>query len=330
MKATKGLWLHLGLFGVATVVAFASASIKKDPAEGKRVEAELWPGPPEAIQQISFESEERKVSVVPARDAMGQYAVVEVTKEASKVAAADAGTSSAKPPEIKRFVAVDEAQKLLSALGPAKSYRSLGKLDPQRLADYGLDKPEAKLTVRVGDKTYRLEIGALTPGSGDHYVRDPQAGLVHTFSADSIGKLKYSESRLLERDLHGFNADDVRSVEILANGKSRRVVRVDGKPNAWADATTPAVTDETVGNWLLKIQRLRPQNYLEKPTNVSPNPFVRLDYHDAKGKVGYLELFHSTDPQKKYLARSERSRWHVEIPITTAEPIEQDIAAIIK
>jgi hypothetical protein len=318
------------LFGVAAVVAFASASFKTEPSEGKRVEAELWPGPPSAVRQITFESEETKASVVPARDPAGQYAVVEVTKLASKNPKADAGTSSVKAPETKRFIAVDEAEKLLSAIAPAKSYRSLGKLEPARLVDYGLDKPESKITVTVGDKSYRLDVGALTPGSGDHYVRDPETGLVSTFTAEVIGKLKFSEGRLLEHDFHGFSTDDVRSIEVLAGGKTRKVVRIEGKPNAWADAATPTVVDETVGNWLLKVQRLRPQNYVEKPSNVASSALVRVEYHDQKGKVGYFELFRCTDAEKKYLGRSERSRWYVEVPHTSAEPVEQDIATIVK
>jgi hypothetical protein len=270
------------------------------------------------------------VTVVPAKDGEGRFAVVEVKKELNPVQHADAGVSAPKTQETKRFVSVDEAEKLIAAFAPAKSYRTLGRLEPARLTDYGLDKPESKLSVTVGNKTYRLEVGSLTPGSGDYYVRDPDGGLVHTFSADTIGKLKFGESRLVEHDLHGFAADDVKSVEVLANGKTRKVVRIAGKPNAWADAATPSVADETVGNWLVKVQRLRPLNYVEKPTNLPEKALVRVEYQDQKGKAGYLELLRCTDTQKKYLVRSERSRWYVEIPASAAEPIEQDIATVVK
>lgn len=336
MKATKGLLLHVGLFVAASTVAFVTASSSREPSDGRRVEAELWPGPVDALTRISYEAEGQQVTILPAKDGAGQYAVVEVTKTAKPatgVAGAGPGpdaSASAKPPETKRFISVDEAEKLLSAMAPAKSYRSLGKIDASRLVDYGLDKPESKLSVDVAGKTYRLEIGALTPGSGDYYVRDPDIGNVHTFSAEQIGRLKFSESRMLEHDLHGFNADDVKAVEIFANGKKRRAVRAEGKPNAWADPATPTVVDETVGNWLLKVQRLHPQNYVEKPANLPPSAIVRVEYYDPKGKVGYLELFRAKDAEKKYLARSERSRWYVEIPASAAEPIEQDVTTIVK
>jgi hypothetical protein len=331
MKPTKGLWLHLGLLVAAGVVAYASASAKHEPAEGKRVEAEIWPGPAEAVKLVTYESDERRVVVTPAKDSVGVYAVVEATKQPPKSSLPDAGVSAAPTgPETKRFIAVDEAQKLVSALAPAKSYRSLGKLDPGHLGDYGLDKPEAKLSIQLGDKTYRMEVGALTPGSGDYYVRDPATGLVHTFSADILGKLKFGESRLLEHDLHGFAADDVRSVVISANGKQRKVVRYEGKADAWADAASPTVVDETAGNWLLKVQRLHPASYVEKPTAIGATPALRVEYFDKKGKAGFFELYRRTDQEKKYLGRSERSRWYVEVPTSAAEPIEQDLPSVVK
>jgi len=330
MKATKGVWMHLGLLGAATAVAFVTASAKHEPAEGKRVEAELWPGPVEAVRQISYEAEDRKVSITTAKDAVGTYAVVEQTKDALKAPASDAGVSVSKPPEVKRFIGVDEVQKLVELLAPAKSYRSLGKIDAQHLADYGLDKPESKLSITIGDKVRRLEVGALTPGSGDYYVREPDAGLVHTFNADVIGRLKFADSRLLEHDMHGFHVEDLRSVEIQAAGKTRKLVRIEGKADVWADAAKPNVADETVSNWLAKVQRLRPQTYVEKPAQVPATALVRVDYRDKSGTAGFVELYRLPEAQKKYLARSERTRWYVEVPATLAEPIETDLATVVK
>jgi hypothetical protein len=295
------------------------------------VEAELWPGPAEAVRLISYEAENLKVSVTAAKDAVGAYGVVEVTKEAPKTPANDAGVSVSKPPEAKRFIGVEEVKKLVELLAPAKSYRSLGKIDAARLVDYGLDKPESKLSVTIGDKTHHLEIGGLTPGSSDYYVRDPEVGLVHTFSSEVVGRLKFADSRLLEHDMHDFRVDDLRAIEIHAAGKTRKVVRVEGKADVWADVATPNAPDETVSNWLAKVQRLRPQNYVEKPTNLPSSALVRVDYHDKAGASGWVELFRVADaPAKKYLARSERTRWYVDVPSTAAEPIEQDLAAVVK
>jgi hypothetical protein len=331
MKPTKGLSIHLGLFGVATLVAFTAATHKTEPVEGKRVEAELWGGKPDAIESITLTSDERIVKVTPHKDAEGRYAVVDITKTTSNAKSEDGDTdssnvSSAKGP--KQFIAVDALEALLPALAPAKSYRSLGVLPQTRLVEYGLDKPESTLQVRISGQTHQLDIGAFTPGSSDYYVRNPATGVVTTFAAESITRLKYGESRLIERDLHGFKVDDVENVVVSAGGKSRKLQRIVGKP-AWADLATPTVQDETAGNWLLKVQRLKPVNFVEKPANLG-TVFVRVDYNDAKRSLGYLELYRSTGTEQKYFARTERTRWVVELPKSLVEPIDQDLGSVVK
>lgn len=330
MKPTKGLWLHLGLFSVATVVALVSASYKNEPTEGRRVESELWGGQPDAVESITFTTEERIVKVTPGKDAEGRFAVVEISNT-SHVKSVDEKSGNASvefPSEARRFISVDAIETLLPALAPAKSYRSLGKLPPARLVEYGLEKPDSTLEIRISGKIHKLDIGALTPGSGDYYVRDPSTGIVSTLAAESLTRLKYGESRLLEHDLHGFKVDDVDTVSVSAGGKARKLQRVAGK-TAWANPETPNVQDETAGNWLLKVQRLKPQSYVEKPTNLG-TVLVRVDYGNAKNKLGYLELFRSTGNERTYFARTERTRWYVELPKSLVEPIDQDLGSVLK
>jgi hypothetical protein len=320
----------LGLFGAAVAVAFTSQSHEDEPTEGRRVEAELWSGSPDQVESILLTSEERLVKILPKKDDKGRYGIVEVTKLADPKDASGGVSSAtpAKPEAPKRFISVDAVEVLLPALAPAKSYRTIGKLDAKRLADYGLEKPETFLEVRIGGKTHKLDIGALTPGSGDYYVRNAATGEVNTFTAEAITRMKYGESRLLEHDLHGFKADDVQNVWITAGGKTRKLTRVEGK-SAWADAATPDKPDETSSNWLLKVQRLKPASYLEAVANLSA-AFVRVEYRDAKSQLGYVDLFRSTGAELKYYGRSERSRWYVELPKGLAEPVDQDLGTVLK
>jgi hypothetical protein len=330
MKPTQGLFIHLGLFGVATVVALTSASHKSDPSEGKRVEAELWGGQPDAVEAVTYTTDDRIVKLSPSKDAEGRFAVVEVTKTASAKADEEksdkASTLSSNEP--KRFISVDAIEGLLPTLAPAKSYRTLGKLPQSRLVEYGLDKPESTLEIKIAGTVHKLDIGALTPGSGDYYVRDPSTGVVNTLSAEPLTRLKYGESRLLEHDLHGFKADDVQTITVSSNGKTRKLQRIEGK-TAWANPETPTVQDETAGNWLLKIQRLKPQTYVEKPTTLG-SVLLRVDYSDAKTKLGYIEFYRSTGADQKYFARTERTRWYVELSKSLVEPIDQELGSVLK
>jgi hypothetical protein len=330
MKPTRGLWVHLSLFGAALAVAFASRSHEDEPTEGRKVEAELWSGTADQVESITLKTEDRVVKIIPKKDAVGRYGIVEVTKLADANDAKNA-VSSASPPKPeapKRFISVDAVEVLLPALAPAKSYRTVGKLDAKRLTDYGLEKPDTFLEVSIGGKTHKLDIGGLTPGSGDYYVRSPETGDVNTFAAEAITRMKYGESRLLEHDLHGFKVDDVQAVSITAGDKTKKLERLEGK-SAWADASSPNKADETASNWLLKVQRLRPTTYLERVTNLGAS-FVRVEYRDAKSQLGYVELFRSTGAELKYYGRSERSRWYVELPKALVEPVDQDLGTVLK
>lgn len=328
MKPTQGLYTHVGVFGLAIAFAWYTAERKAEPSEGRPVEATLWGGTADQVESIQLTSDDQVVRVAPAKDAVGRYAVVEVTRLKTQADEVDAKASLPKSDAPKRFISVDAIEALLPSIAPAKSYRTLGKLEPSRLGDYGLDKPEANLTVKIAGTEHRLDIGALTPGSGDYYVRDPATKVVCTLAAEAITRLKFGESRLVEHDLHGFKADDVKAVTVSAGGKSRRLLRIEGK-SAWATPETPAVQDETAGNWLLKVQRVRPQTYVEKPADMG-TAFARIEYSDGKAQLGYLELYRSTSNSGKYFAKSERSRWIVEVPKSVVEPIDQDLGSVIK
>ncbi len=162
-------------------------------------------------------------------------------------------------------------------------------------------------------------------------MRDEQSGLVQVAVGEPISTLEYAESRMAERDLHGFKTDEVMRLAVQAGGKRRQLVRVAGKPNAWADAVKPPVEDETASNWVTKLSQLRVNAYEERSQN-TPTPVLRVEYADAKSDLGYIELFRVTEGNApmKYLVRTERSRWFAEVVKSQAELIERDVALVAK
>ena len=49
----------------------------------------------------------------------------------------------------------------------------------------------------------------------------------------------------------------IKVAKIDRGGKTRELVRVEEKKDGWADSATPKVLDETAGNWMSKVDRLR-------------------------------------------------------------------------
>jgi hypothetical protein len=242
---------------------------------------------------------------------------------------------AAGPP--KRFISLKKSDELAQSVVTLKASRVLGKLGPDRFAEFGFDKnDQGTLEVTVGGKKHSLVLGEKTPGGSDRYVRDPESGEAYVIGGSIANDLSAADSRLVERDFHDFGDEKVVKLVLKAKDATREIVRDATEKDFWARPDSPTTKDETVSNWMTKIDRLRVTNYLETldPPAKPEDDVVRLEYQAAHGRVlGFLELIRrpATDPKEKmeYAARSERSRWYATVLRSTAEQIDQDLASIL-
>ena len=117
--------------------------------------------------------------------------------------------------------------------------------------------------------------------------------------------------------------------------KQRELVRLKEKNEGWADVNSPTKLDETAGNGMSKLGRLRGSEYVEKPHGpVKPqDAIVRVEYFDAGKSIGFAELYKvpsdkppaeasgtaATPPKSDYLIHTEWNRWYIKVPATSAE-----------
>jgi len=337
----KTLGVHLGLLGVAGALALwvYEGGAQVDTTKAQQVE--LWDGQPEAIESIVYDTKLRDVNVQPRKDDQGRWFVVRVDREAPAAPPHVPGHGAPPPPppaagkrDKLAFVGVKEVEALTKKLAPLMATRAVGKVDAKRAADYGLDKPEGTLKVKIGGKERVLTFGAQAPGGGERYAKYAASGEVFAIDNDIFQALQLADSRLMERGLHGFDFQDVSRITVSRAGKSRTAVRVPEKRDAWADAASPAKLDETLGNWISKLDRLHVNEYVEKPVTL-PRPedlVVRVEYFTASKSVGFLELFKIPGAEKgsEYLARTEQSRWFTQVLSSAAEQVDQDLGALLK
>lgn len=335
----KSLVTHVALLALASAAAF-SIWTRDEKAEPERPDAvEIWGGSPEAVESVLFDAKGRNVKISPKRDAVGSWYVVTTDKEVTPPApkpVPDAGAPPPAPPskhEVTTFLSMKAGEELMKKLATLKALRSLGKSEPGKLADYGLDKPEGTLKLRIGGKEQVLSVGAQTPGGSERYAKYAATGEIFAVEGDLIQTLTFADSRLPERELHSFQTDDVKRIRISKGPKAREVVRVAEKKEAWADAATPTKPDETAINWLTKLERLRALEFIEKPAQAvgAEQSVVRVEYFSGSKSIGFLELYKVTGEKgPEYLGRSEYSRWYVKLVTSSAEQIEQDLGALLK
>ncbi len=341
----KPLIVHGALLLASAGLAY-SVWNRDEPVVEKQTTVDVWGGSLASFTKLSFEGKTRKVRLEEQKDALGYYYVTTVDKEDAPPAdphasLPDKDKAPLKAPEAKptkketmRFVSVKAGETLVKSLAPLKAVRALGKVEVARNEEFGLDKPDGTLKVTVDGKEHVLVIGANTPGGNERYARYQNSGEVFAISGDIAQSLMFGDSRLPEREPHGFKNDDVVKVKIQKGGKSRELLRLKEKNEGWADVATPTKQDETAGNWMSKLGRLRGSEFVEKPAApLKPeDAVVRVEFFDGGKSIGFTELYKLPGEAGKneFLARTEWGRWYVKVPAPTAEQVEQDLTSLLK
>ena len=335
----KSIVTHVGLLVLASAAAFSIWTRDEKAEQDKADTVEIWGGNPDSIESVAFDGKSRNVKITPKTDALGHWYVVTVDKEVTPPAPKPSGDAGAPPPapppkhEVSTFLSMKAGDELMKKLATLKALRALGKSEAGKLADYGLDKPEGTLKIRLGGKEQVLTIGAQTPGGSERYAKYAASGEIFAVEGDLIQTLTFADSRLPERELHSFQNDETKRIRISKGPKSREVVRVPEKKDAWADVASPTKPDETAVNWLTKVDRLRALEFVEKPPQAlaADQAIVRVEYFNGSKNLGFLELYKVTGEKgAEYLGRSEYSRWYVKLVTSSAEQVEQDLGALLK
>ena len=335
----KGLFVHAGLFVVASVMALrAWTSEDQVETREKHVAAELWGGKPEQVERISFDSKKVKLDMEARKDERGRYFVGTLTKELPPPRANPHQPAKQEELEPKitseRFVSAKQALELLDELAPLHALRALGAISDERNEEFGFSGDEqATLKVTIAGKEHSLVYGGKTPGSRDRYVKQPETGEAYVISGSVANRIEQAESRLIEKNLHAWDDEEVESVHVSLGDQTRDLVRNKEKRKFWSNPSSPDQKDETASNWMDKLLRLRITKYEENPEPpVQPQDLVvRVDFFgDAKKPLGFVELVRRTGgDQTEYMVRSEQSRWYGNVLRTTAEQIDQDVKSLL-
>lgn len=346
MRLLRSLLTHAGV--LAGAAAFALTVWSREDVKRPESEAtvQVWPGTAEAVERIEYESDKTKARIERREDKAGRYYVVEVDKMVESAAPPppaesdpdsesdgdlDAGAPGGRSEhKVVRLVSVEGANTLVDLLAPLKALRAVGRVAPGRAAEFGLDKPEGKLKVKVGGTTRELVVGGMTPGGADRYAQLTASGVVYAISGQILRMLQHADARLIERELHRFESGQLKRVRISSPGGSRELVELAGE--GWARAGSPSTKDETAGNWMTKLNGLSVTEYVETLPQGAER-VLRVEFFGSSASAGYLDLYKVSEPNAKapkYYARSERTRWYGQVLQSAADQLEQDLATLMR
>ena len=335
MKELRRLTLHIVLLLVAATAAFVK-SRPEDEADRplEPGEVELWSGTAEQVARVSFSGKRKIVTLERQKDDSGAWfkGRVEPPAEPAEEEDDDPDAGAKKAPsrvEPESFVSVSVAEKLVKGLAPMRAKRAIGEVGEDREEAFGLDKPDGTLAIEIGDKRHKLVVGAAAPGTGDRYVRYKKDNLVYVIDASIIRDLEGGSGRLSERQQHEFKTADVQRASVIADGGSRDVIRsgTEGR-RFWADPEKPDVNAETAGNWLSKVDRLRPIKFADALPEGATR-VVRVEYRDTKEQLGFVELYKHSGDKDEYVVLTEQLRLPATVAKTVGEQVQDDLGSVL-
>lgn len=327
-KGASELVIHAALLGLSVVAAASLWTRDKQPKALAQGDATVWSGRSSDISKIVFEGKKKRVVLEAKKDDAGRYFVGTVEKEAAPA------PDGSPPPDGKGptgIVSITTADKLADMLAPLKAIRALGKVNDDKAGEFGLVTPESTIVVTVGGAERKLLLGGPTPGGGDRYVRESAGGEVFVIKGDAVRNLESADTLMIEREIHEWKEAEVARAKVSAGGKAREIVRggQDTK-RFWADAASRDAQDETLGNWMNKLDRLRPVDYALTPPG-DKEVVVRVDFQAGSRALGHVELVKAKGASRaEYFIITERTRLYARVQANVAEQVEQDVSAIVK
>ena len=319
---------------LVTSVAFAGIVWTRDKKPvGQAADVTVWPGRASDVTRVTYEGKSHRLMLEAKRDERGRFFVGSDACNTAPPTSSDGGIvqDPGASARTMNLLSVSAAEKLAEAIAPLRSPRALGPIGDDKAREFGLDIPDGTLVVVVGGVERRLVVGGVTPGGSDRYVRNPETGEVYVLRGDIFRDIDTPEARLVERDLHEWKDGEVRRATLRARGKARDVVHGGSESKrVWADATSADQADETIGNWMGKLDRLRPTEYRTSP----PEPrtdVARIEYSSGD-LLGFLEIVKSpaSDGKADYFVRTERTRLFGKVSGALAEQVEQDAESIVR
>jgi hypothetical protein len=174
------------------------------------------------------------------------------------------------------------------------------------------------------------------------------------FSKDLLSALEIGQSSLQLLDPRGFKMDEIGSVTIDANGKTKTLARItstkDGAEHSqqvktWADPVTKKA-DQTAANFVDNLAKLRPMEYASDVKVADLALIMKLTYKDERGgmlgtfslykreKPGQLPEGQELDPanppkgEAEYYIMTEKTRVPALVRKDLAQSSEQDIETV--
>lgn len=221
----------------------------------------------------------------------------------------------------------DAAEKLLGQFSPFTAARALGVPDASKLRELGLQGSLRRLEVWTPNS--RLSFVVSSPvGTGASYLR-AEDGRVFVLGGSMVQDLTSAASRLVDRRVHAFRAEEADRVVVHLGTQSRTLFqrRVGGTTKLFNDVHTDT-PDAYAQVWVDKLNKVVPSDVLGKgelPPEGEPRVELRVDFQRGNQSLGFVEFARA---QNAWFARSEHSVGWMRV-VGRAEALMHDVDRLL-
>jgi uncharacterized protein DUF4340 len=340
----KSVVVHATLLVAALLTAFVTWTRGDSPARDD-ASIRIWNRSPAEVTAVVFQAGDRSLEL--QRRVSGNIAHV-WTKETLPEPPAppppptdSAARDSAKaqtpaPPRLRtdEYPAGKRSDAIFESLARMRVERDLGAVDAKKRTEYGLDKSDAKLTIRFRDRTQRaFSLGNTVVGGGGRYALDGSANRVYVLSSDMLRSLEPGSGELRLTELHAFEPSRLAAVTIHAGGGQRRMQRrtsTTPPQNIWTQPGSEQ-PDQAFTNFMEQLNQLWISRFAVDVSADSLETVLRVEYFDDDGdRIGSLDLFRTRTAPRVYYMRTPRTIVPGEIYAPLGERIEQDVATVFR
>jgi hypothetical protein len=296
----------------------------------------ILPGTPSELESIVYKSDKVELTITMKEDALGRFAWVRAVplEDGPSEPEADPANPHAPPPddgEPEEFKAGPAGDTVIEGLAPFTVKRVLEGVGDDKLADLGLDDPEATLTIsRRGREPKTYQLGGNVFGGANVYVRDAETGKVYVADAKLIRPLQTGKRTLPDRNLIGLELKQIKTLTVrTAEASATFQQNNPDDPQAvyWSN-TGESSANPVAAAWVDKVLRLRASKYVapgDEPTNLEE--VYAYAVHGSDRTTTTVEIYRvwGEDGEDQWYARSEHTRGLVKLHRSLAAETANDL-----
>jgi hypothetical protein len=238
--------------------------------------------------------------------------------------------------EPEEFKAGPAGDTIIEGLAPFTVKRALEGVGDDKLADLGLDDPEATLTItRRGRAPKTYELGGNVFGGSNVYVRDPEGGKVYVADAKLIRPLQTAKRTLPDRNLIGLELKQIETLTVkTAEASATFQQNNPDDPQAvyWSNEGESSANPAAAA-WIDKVLRLRASKYVQ--TDAAPGNLEEVYtyvVHGTDRTTTSVQVYRvwGSDGEDEWYARSEHTRGLVKLHRSLAAETATDLPSALE